>query len=290
MQAFLKLSGVQRRPSKIFALLLCCAASACGGSKKAPPEQIIAKGDNFEITLTELDSVLRRAPPVLKDEVSAARRKLLDDLIKQKLLSQAALDAGLDRQADTMQAIEMAKRSILAQAYARKLAGDNTASVSPAEIERYYDQHPERFAQRRKLILREIVLPLSFERIADRIEQFDKEGLESVQATLAEEDKSVDAQVVDLETDGLPAEVQKNLGRLTQGASIMYQTPGQVHLGQLQSMEIDPVPLNEARDLISRQIAQERTASIVSSAVKAMWQSRKIEIVNPDLKKGFPAK
>ena len=72
----------------------------------------------------------------------------LERLIDQRLARQHALEQGLDRAPQIAQALESARTDILARAY-RQLVAEAQPRPAPAEIGRYYTEHPELFARRR---------------------------------------------------------------------------------------------------------------------------------------------
>jgi EpsD family peptidyl-prolyl cis-trans isomerase len=78
----------------------------------------------------------------------------LDRLIDQEVLVQAAIAQKLDRNPQVLAALELARRSVLANAYMEQLRG---ASVKPGieDIQAYYRAHPALFSERRVYTLRE---------------------------------------------------------------------------------------------------------------------------------------
>ncbi|MFX9077455.1 hypothetical protein ABTN32_20565, partial [Acinetobacter baumannii] len=69
----------------------------------------------------QINGVLSRTPNLPQDRAQAAGKQILQSLIDQELLIQQAQEQKLDRDANVMQAIESAKREILARAYVERL-------------------------------------------------------------------------------------------------------------------------------------------------------------------------
>ncbi|QUT05653.1 peptidyl-prolyl cis-trans isomerase [Sphingobium phenoxybenzoativorans] len=272
---------IRSRAMQSGCIIAACFLASCG-SKKVP-DQTIVTGDNFEITLTELDQILRAAPPVQKEQVAPARRAILDTLISQKLLAEAGEEAGLDKQVQVVQAIEAAKRSILAQAYARKLVGEDDAP-SEAAIRKYYDDHPEKFSRRLKLNIVEYSVPQGFPNINEYAALLDKEGFDALSTKMAADSPDTKQLASSRLSSELPPTAAKILSSLKPGSDISYATPGQVHLGRVQTIEIDPQSFEEAKFEISEAIKSERREQTVAAAVQELRKSRHIEIVNKDLK------
>lgn len=87
------------------------------------------------------------------DEVDASA---LDRLVDLTLLAQAARTQGLDKDPDVARRLEASTRVILARAYLDRMADGSVRAPSTVEARKYYDEHPELFAERRTYQLREL--------------------------------------------------------------------------------------------------------------------------------------
>lgn len=259
----------------------CLALAACG--EKTVSDQVAAKGDDFELTLQEYDQVLRSLPPVTKDAIAPVRKAVLDNLIGEKLLADAAKKAGLDRDPDVTQKILASERTLLAQAYVRSLTG-NSAPASQTEIQKYYNAHPESFSNRRKIVVREFIVPTSSPEAERFVTLFEKGGFEAVAANVASTTPSATPEEVTRYTDELVETSRKAGLALVPGSSMTYQTPGEIHLCQVISVAPAPVTIDQARNPILQTLAKERRDSIVKTAIKDLRTSRHVEIVYANLK------
>src|ERR1019366_4323631 len=79
--------------------------------------QVVARVNTKEITILQLNAALAQVPNVTAETAKAASGPLLERLIEQELLVQKAQDAKLDRNPQVAQAMEAAKRQVLATAY-----------------------------------------------------------------------------------------------------------------------------------------------------------------------------
>lgn len=145
------------RPGLPAALLLCSAVVAgCGSSEGGTAGVRLAARVNSEpITAQEVEAALKRNSSAALD--ASARRATVDELIEQRLAMQRAIEKGLDRAPQVVQAIEAARSEILARAHLEQIAGTH-ASPTPEDVRSYYAGHPELFAQRRVYTLEEIAL------------------------------------------------------------------------------------------------------------------------------------
>ena len=264
------------------AAVLGVAASLAGCGASKAPEQLIVKGDKFEVTLQEYDQLLRQMPPVTKEAVAPMRRMLLQQLIDEKLLAEAAVSAGMDDDPDNSQAIAAAKRSILAQAYLRNLTG-KLPKADPRDVEAYYKAHPALFSNRRRFIVEEYVLKSDIPNLRSYTDALDHGDFNTLAAVISNTIPFLQPAVVARFTDELP-ENRDVLDKLTVGSTIVYQSPGQLHLGRIQSITVEPLPLEAATGKIEQSLAAQRVTDIAQATVKTLRKSRNVEILNANLK------
>jgi EpsD family peptidyl-prolyl cis-trans isomerase len=143
--------------SRALAAMLIVAAglSACG-NKEAKPGQALASVNGEEITVLQLNEELQRAN-VQAPQQEAASKQLLESLIDRQLLIGMAEREKLDRDPKVVQAIERAKALIIAQSYMQKKVGAQPKPTR-AEVEDYYNKHPEFFSNRKQFDMKELVL------------------------------------------------------------------------------------------------------------------------------------
>lgn len=263
-------------------LVLVAGLVACGASKS--PEQLIVKGDKFEVTLQEYEQLLEQMPPVTKAAVAPMRRMLLQRLIDEKLLAEAAVAAGMQDDPGTSQAIAAAKRGILAQAYLRNMTG-KLPKADPRAVETYYQSHPAKFAERRRFIVEEYVLRSDLPDLRDYADAFNKGTFDTLTALISDRMPDLHPAVVVRFSDELPDSRDTVLDALTAGSNIAYQSPGQVHLGRIQAVSVEPLALDAAKPGIEQSLAASRALEIQQAAVKDLRKSRNVEILNASLKK-----
>ncbi|WP_187360169.1 EpsD family peptidyl-prolyl cis-trans isomerase [Chitinolyticbacter meiyuanensis] len=137
----------QFHPARGFAaLILLALLTACSGEKPSSPSQVLARVNDTEITGLQLNYVLAHQGRPGKDE-NAARQAALDQLVDQELLVQQAVKQKLDRDPTVLQAIEHARRQVLAQAAAERLLAQKTPSSE--DITEFYRAHPALFEGRK---------------------------------------------------------------------------------------------------------------------------------------------
>jgi peptidyl-prolyl cis-trans isomerase C len=108
--------------------------------------QVVAKVNDHEITVSQLNQALNDVDPeTLTPDVT---RHAIDSLVDEELLVQSAVRNRLDRDPETVAALEHARRQILAETYAERVLYPKVP-VSLAEEEKYYKENPWLFENRK---------------------------------------------------------------------------------------------------------------------------------------------
>ncbi len=141
------------------AVALLALLGACDGNRArpAPDAQVVARVNSQDITIHQVQHVLRQQPRLAVERPDVAARLALESLIEQELAAQAAREQGLDRDQAVIQALHAAQREVLARAYQDRLASTITG-VGSDEIDRYYAEKPALFAERRIFTLQETLV------------------------------------------------------------------------------------------------------------------------------------
>src|SRR6266850_4138110 len=155
-----RIKDMSNRPlvGLISVLLAFGVAGGCGKKPEGKiATQVVAKVNDDEITVHEVNYVLARSQNVTSEAAQQAKLAILDKLIDQTLAKQQTIKKRLDRSPGVMQAVEAARSEILARAYLEQIAGV-LPKPTAEEVKQYYSAHPELFAQRRIFNLEDIVV------------------------------------------------------------------------------------------------------------------------------------
>jgi len=139
----------------IMILVAASGLSACGSNDKKGGQSLVrVNGD--EITMLQVNDELKRSgvPP---EKQEAAKKQLLESLIDRQLILEEAKINKIDRSPEVMQAIESAKAQIITQAYLQSITS-KSARPSKAQIDEYFQKHPEYFAKRKEFDLKQLVI------------------------------------------------------------------------------------------------------------------------------------
>lgn len=264
-------------PLILSGLMCACGQPNVGGHTS----QVAARVNGDEITVSQLNYVLSRLGVSNQDEAKRAQHKALESLIETDLLAKQALQQGLDREPQVLQAIQYSKKKILAQAYLdRVLAHKNLTSPTNPQVRKYYNKHPELFAKRRIYHMREISIHDSSN--ADK----------SVRAELAKAtsftqlSKWLDAHNISFTTqdhisaaENLPLGLLPKLDRLRSGDMVDISDDTQLRAIEMLSSDEQPLSKAEAEPLIKRFLANRQRMDLARTEVKRLRTSAKIELV-----------
>lgn len=135
-------------------LLTALGFSACGNKEKKAGQALV-RVNGEEITVLQINDELQRAG-VKAEQQEIATKQLLESLIDRQLILAEAARNKIDRTPEVVQAIERAKAQIIAQAYLKSIVGKIT-KPSLAEINDYFQKHPEYFTQRKQYDIQQLI-------------------------------------------------------------------------------------------------------------------------------------
>jgi EpsD family peptidyl-prolyl cis-trans isomerase len=272
------MSGSMRARRLVGTAGLLVVLVACNSERPAA-SQVALKVNGDEISVHQVDLVVRAraalaAPNSAADTVT---QWSVAGLVDQELAAQAARQHGLDRDPQVIQRMEAAKRSVLAQAFQERV-GAHASDPSSDEIDRYFDAHPELFAQRRLYQLQETTVGVA-------VEHFDalKRALDGavspaqVQEILARERLKSSVRHLSVSAEDLPLGVLPQVAQLKEGASVALPRDGGARVLTLLGAQAAPIGRDAARRLIAQYLVNERKRELVAQSIKALRNDAKVE-------------
>ncbi|MFP5507523.1 MAG: EpsD family peptidyl-prolyl cis-trans isomerase [Gammaproteobacteria bacterium] len=270
---------MKAHPTPLIVLALAAALlSGCeqpAGLEKSPAA---AKVGGDTITETELNVAVTQFGNLNETQKTEARSKLLQLLIDQRLVVEAARKSGLDKEPGVAVAMAQASRQVLAEAYAEQLAKD-AAKPTDSEIAAYYEQHPELFSQRRIYRIQELELrvdPAQLPEVEARLRDSHSMGdfVNWVKAQGIEGKTAVAVRPAEQISAPLLAQLsQMRDGQVTAQPS----RPGYVVIQQLVESQLQPVTLEQARQVVERALATQKRKELMEAEVKKLRAAAKIE-------------
>ncbi len=262
--------------------------AACGSDKK-PATQVAAKVNDDEISVHQINYTLARTPNVNPERAAEARRQILDKLVDQQLLVQKAMDSKLDRDPNVMMTVEAARKQILAQAYLER-AISSAAKPSPQDIKKYYDEHPELFAERRIYRLQEI-------NVAAKGEQQQQVRDELAKAkSLAEFTQALKDQKIEFTVNSgvkaaeqLPLEMLPRFHKMKDSEIGVIPSPNNLLIVQLVASQTQPLDEKKAEPFIERFLTNQKRLEIAENQVKQLRTAAAIEYMGDFAKENTAA-
>ena len=252
--------------------------SGCEKPTTAVKSETVASVGDEKITQAELDAALARLGELSEAQTAEATGKLLQALIDQRLIAQAAQKAGLDKEPVVEIAMANASRQVLAEAYAERNFKD-VAKPSDTEIAEYFEQHPELFSQRRIYRIQELDLQVEASRMADvEAKLKTSHSLGDFVNWVKEQGIEGKTAVAVKPAEQIPAALLARLSQMKDGqVAVLPGRPGHVVIQQLQESQLQPVTLEQARNAIERALTTQKRKELMEADLKKLREAAKIE-------------
>ncbi len=255
------------------ALAILTGCSRVGGDAT----QVAVKVNDTEISLAQLQYVVGRQPPVSARMAEGRTRQILEHVVDEELAAQGAQKLGLDKDPRIVQALESAKRQVLAQAYMDAVA-DKAALPSSDEIDRYFDAHPALFAQRRFYDLQEVSLQGPRDELAalqPKVESAEDAGAAADLIRKAHLEST--SRRLTISPEDVPLALLDKLAVLRAGQSLMVAQPNGARVLTLLSSTAAPLGREAARPMIQAFLTNENKRRAMQGGLKAQRKDAHIE-------------
>jgi EpsD family peptidyl-prolyl cis-trans isomerase len=251
------------------ALVACIAVSGCGlVGDKTPKGQVVATVGGDEITVTELNRELAG----VQTGPDAASRKAVEqaavqNLITRKLLAQTAKDQKLDKTPVFALQKQQTEENMLAQAWQRKVAA---AVAAPAreEAERYVAEHPSMFANRKVMVIDQIVVGKFDPALMKEFEPMTT--LEQIEAVLSRENIDYQRTTVAVDSLNAPPAFTDTLSKLPPGEIFIFPRGPAVFVNQIASSRNLPFTGSRAVDYALAGLKNMQTQEAVAKQVEIL--------------------
>jgi EpsD family peptidyl-prolyl cis-trans isomerase len=273
--------------------LLALTALAAGCERGAAPERgeaargattahaaLAARVNGAEISVQQLAHGMN--PPT---SGTGSPAQALEKVIDRELLAQKALQAKLDREPQVAQAIDAARRQVLAQAWLDRAAAAAVKS-SADEVSAFYAENPALFAQRRVYRLREMAVGAGTSFSQDALERVRSEAatakdLEEAAGWLRWRGFKVGAvSYTTAAAEQLPLAYLPQLARMREGEIAVLGTGGAgASVVQLVGAQDAPLSEQQAAPVIRQFIAGRKRMELAAAEVKRLREAASIEYV-----------
>ena len=266
------------RAALLTGIALAVLLTACGDKKDKdkPATQTAVKVNKEEITVHQINAVLQQQRGLKPEQAEEAGRRALERLIDQELAVQKSAELKVDRDPRVVQALEAARREIIARAYVVKI-GEGATKPTPAEIKAYYDANPALFKDRRVYQLQELTIeaaPEQIETLRAKLQAAKNIG-EFVEYLKASNIKYVANQAVRA-AEQLPMVALPALAKMKDGQAMFNTTPTGAQVLVLAGSRAQAVDEERAGKAIEQFLLNERKRKIVADDLKALRGAARI--------------
>lgn len=273
--------GIARKAG--LAVIITALVAGCGdkkdeggaAGKAAAP--VAAKVNDSELTASQVEFALQRMPNLDKEQAKAAGLQVVRNLVDQEVLAQQARTDKLDQDAAVVQALDAARRQILAEAYlARKLG--TPVEPGEAEVAAYFEKHPELFGQRKVYRLQELSISAAQDRHeAIRAQLAASKTLNDFAAWLKAENLPFKAAQGVKAAEQLPEGMRAKISAMPDGQAMIVNAPEGLLVIVLAGSQLQPVTLEQARPAIVRLLKNEARQKAAKAELDRLKAAAKIE-------------
>ena len=267
-------------------LLTTLSLSGCGGDDKPKATQVAAKVNGDEVTVHQINQAMQRLGAVPEGQAERAQKQILDRLVDQQLLVQQAVESKLDREPRVVQAIEAARRQILAQAYLER-TGSSVAKPTAEQVNEFYDKHPELFQERRVYRFVQMAIaapPEKQDAIRVKLQELDAQPDKSkILSQLADWLKGQGLQFRTTQTtqaaEQLPMEMVTRYHKMNIGDLSFSGGPDGAFVAQLVASQSQPLTKEQATPFIEQFLQNREKLRLSEEEMKRLRAAAKIEYV-----------
>ena len=266
-------------PLLVVALMAGCGDKKDGTAEESKPTQVAAKVNGTELTVSQVNYALQRIPNLDKDQSKAASLQVIRNLVDQEVLAQKAQSEKLDRDPVVVQALDAARRQIMAEVYMTRKLG-TPAEPTDAEVSDYFNKHPELFTKRKIYRLQELSIKAPKEKQeAIRKQLADSKTLNDFVAWLKDEKYPVQASQGVKPAEQLPQAILPKLAEMPDGQAMVVNTPEGLLVILLADSQVQAVTLEQAKPAIARLLQNEVRQKAAKAELDKVKAEAKIEYV-----------
>lgn len=256
-------------------LLLVALLTGCGDKEKPVGSQVLASVNGKEITVLQLNYLLAQQNG-LPPEQQKSKQQLLDQLVDQEVLVQKADELKLDRTPNVLQALEFARRQVLAQAAASQEMG-LAADPSDDQLKAFYAANPDRFAKRQLFTLANFLIQ------AEDLTAVTQEALnkatdsEQLRTILKTQGYRFTENQSELPADRMPDLLLEKLVSIKLGDIVKLKQGQQVLLIQLEQRTPSPISFDKAKPQLLNLVKQSQQQEQAEQKMVQLRQAAKVE-------------
>jgi EpsD family peptidyl-prolyl cis-trans isomerase len=261
----------------VLMLIAVAGISACGNKEKKAGQSLV-RVNGEDITMLQLNDELQHAG-IQTEQQEAASKQLLESLIDRQLILAEAASNKMDRTPDVMQASERAKAQIIAQAYLQNITS-KIAKPTQAEINDYFQSHPEFFAKRKQFDLQQLVIANKDYSDALKAYTNSAKSLDEIAAWMDRYNVRYTRSQATRTTADLPPQVVAKLLALPKEQIFLVEEGDNKMLNMLTDIKDSPVTAVNAAPQIEQFLINKKNKDAVEVEIAHLRSLAKIEYLN----------
>lgn len=259
------------------ALMLVMAGCSKHDEASKGGSQVVAKVNGSEITVHQLNFALSKLGKLDQSQVKAASEKVLQQMVDMELLKQKSVDEKLDRDPNVLQVLEATKQQVLAQAYMQKVAAKQ-GTPSAADIQKFYDTHPELFSERNVYVIQEFAVKDGTQHVSEIEAGINAAKTPEDIAKWLQDNKYVfNVNASRKAAEQLPLELLKQLNALKAGDTLVVKSPQALVLLYLAKVDRQPVSFDNAKPVIQQFLVNSGQQTLIKNEVASLRKEAKVE-------------
>jgi EpsD family peptidyl-prolyl cis-trans isomerase len=263
----------------VIAIVAVAALAAC--SKKKEVTQSAARVDGTEITVHQINFRLQRERGLRADQMDAAGRRVLEQLIDEQLIVEKAEKEKLDKDPAAAQALDAARREVLGHAYLEQV-GFAVPAPTDEMLHRYFDDNAALFTNRRIYTLHEFLGRVPPEQIPTLKAMIDGgKPYADIAAWLKAQNFPFREQEGVHPAEQVPLASLKVLAALGDGHGMIVSAGNQVHITYVVSSQSQPVAYEKAKGAIAQFLTVEARRKATEGNIAALRSAAKITYAAP---------
>ncbi len=262
----------------VLALLASLAGlGGCGNGDPGTATQAVARVGKQEVTELQVNQLLERQKDLKPDQVEPARRKVVASLVDQQILVVKAQALKLDREQPVVQAIEAAKREIIARAYLQRVASAVSKPTAKA-VETYYQEQPALFRERRIYSLQNFdVVATPAQRTALEAELKTLQSPGDLEAYVKAHQLKVRSERTTVAAENIPLSLLAPISKMNVGQGLVLPTADGIRIVLVAGREDAPIDEARARPMIEAYLASEQRRQALEKEMALLRGSTPVE-------------
>ena len=262
------------------AVFAALSLAACTGHKKEAT-QSAARVDGTEITVHQINYRLQRERGLRPEQQEEAGRKILEQLIDEQLIVGKAEKNKMDLEPGAQQALDAARREVLARSYVEQ-AAQSVAAPTDQAVHAYYNANPDLFSSRRIYTMQEYLAKVPEAQIpALRAMVEGGRPTAEVEAWFKTNSLPFRGQQSTHPAEQIPLNALKTLAAVQDGHGLVASAGDQVHVTYITASTSAPVAFDKAKPAIEQYLTIESRRKATEGNLGALRSVAKVTYSAP---------